>query len=147
MPSRILIDANIPIYAGGRPHPLREPSVRVLALAARHRETFLTDAEVLQELLHRYIALRQWAAGRERFREFAAIMEGRIEPMTASDTAAAAELADRYARLSARDLIHAAVMQRLGVTRIVTADSAFDRIEAIERLDPAQVDSWEHTLA
>ena len=60
----VFLDANVPIYAAGREHPLKAPCVRVLELAAERPYDFVTDAEVLQELLHRYLAQRLWPAGR-----------------------------------------------------------------------------------
>jgi predicted nucleic acid-binding protein len=44
--------------------------------------------------------------------------------------------------LSARDLLHAAVMQRVGTERIVSADRRFDVIAWLQRLDPATVATW-----
>ena len=145
--SRILIDTNIPVYAAGRPHALRAPARFVLELAARKSSAFFTDAEVLQELLHRYLALRMWDRFRSRFDAFAALMSGRVEPVLADDVQGAGALADRYQRLSARDLVHIAVMQRVGSTRIVSADAGFDLVAEIERLDPAHVDEWAPTVA
>jgi hypothetical protein len=60
----------------------------------------------------------------------------------ASDVSLAATLFEQYPQLSARDLIHVAVMQRMGAKHIVSADRAFDRIEGITRLDPALVAEW-----
>ena len=54
----VFIDTNVPIYAAGRAHPLKEPCARILLLVAEHSQAFVTDAEVLQELQHRYLALR-----------------------------------------------------------------------------------------
>ena len=142
----VFLDANIQTYSAGRDHPMREPSRRILALVADNPDAFVTDAEVLQELLHRYLALRYWPAGRDSIEEFAHLMTGRIEPMFAVDVARAAQLADSYPGLSARDLVHAAVMFRVGSSRIATADTGFDLIEGIERLDPMKVDQWQGTL-
>ena len=137
------IDANIPIYAGGRDHPLREPSNMIMRFVSRDPTFFMTDAEVLQELLHRYSALRMWLdAGKRTFDRFSFIMEDRIEPMFAEDVQRGAELVDTYPRLSARDLVHLAVMERAGATAIVTADTAFDNLDGVERLDPADAASW-----
>ena len=111
-------------------------------LAAEHPASFVTDAEVLQELLHRYLALRLWAQGRAVLTEFALLMRDRVEPVYADDVGDAASLAGRYSGLSARDLLHVAVMRRLGVSRIATADRAFDRIQELQRLDPAGVETW-----
>lgn len=136
------IDANVPIYAAGRPHPLKEPCIQILLLAAENPQAFVTDAEVLQELLHRYLSLRLWPQGRKAFRRFSELMQDRIEAVRAEDVRRAAEMADAYEELGARDLLHAAVMQRLGLHQIVSADTSFDRLLGVERLDPAQVEVW-----
>jgi predicted nucleic acid-binding protein len=146
MTSRIHIDANIPIYAMGREHPLREPALQVLQLAADHSSAFFTDAEVLQEIVHRHVALKRWPAAHTYFRQFLVLMSGRIEPMYVSDVENTGFLATRYQDLSARDLVHLAVMQRVGATKIVSADSGFDAVSGIERLDPMKVDEWRDTV-
>lgn len=140
------IDANIPIYAAGRAHRLKAPCIQVLLLAADYPQAFVTDAEVLQELLHRYLSLRLWPQGREAFRRFSELMQERIEAVQAKDIQAAAALADAHQELSARDLLHVAVMRRLGLRRIISADTGFDRLPEIERLDPAQLAEWQGSV-
>ncbi len=148
---RLSLDANVPTYAAGRDHPLKEPCKEVLRLSARYPRCFFTNAEVLQEMLHRYLSLRRWPEGKHVVLDFAALMAGSVEPVTAEDAARACELADRHAakpgaRLAARDLLHAAVILRVeeSPARIVTADGDFDElaVESIERLDPADVEAW-----
>lgn len=149
-PTRIFVDTNVAIYAAGREHPLKEPSKEVLRIAAARPRDFFTDAEVLQELLHCYVALSMWPAGKDAVLGFAALMKGSIESVSAEDVDLAAGLADDYApELSARDLLHAAVILRIGTRSIVTADKGFDRLagEGIQRLDPADVESWKESLA
>jgi predicted nucleic acid-binding protein len=141
------LDANVPIYAAGRPHPLKEPSAQVLVLAAERPGAFVTDAEVLQEMLHRYLALRLWPQGRQAFCHFADLMRERVEAVLAADVEQAARLADEHPELGARDLLHTAVMQRLGVLRLVSADAGFDRLSQFERLDPIDVQTWRDTLS
>ena len=141
------IDANVPIYASGRPSPYKEACARLIIMAAERPQAFVTDVEVLQELLHRYMALRQRPLGREVIQGFANVMRGRIEPVYVDDIKRALTLADNHAELSARDLIHAAVMWRLGTDRIITADTGFDRIPGIVRLDPTDIDAWGASLA
>ena len=136
----VFIDANVPIYAAGREHRYREPCGRVLLLVAEHPQWFVTDAEVLQELVHRYVSSGRWALGREVLENFAELMHERIEPVYADDILRAGRLADELPGVSARDLVHLAVMRRLNVSRIVTADTDFDRLPEVERLDPAVVD-------
>ena len=73
-------------------------------------------------------------------------MRGRIEPVYAEDVLLAGALVDQYLELGSRDLIHVAVMRRLGLTRIISADTHFDRVDGIERLDPVRLDEWEHSI-
>lgn len=138
----IFLDANVFIYATGRPHPLKQPSGEVLLLAASHPEQFLTSAEVIQELIHRFMALHAWSTGRQTVSDALTLMGGRIEPLLAEDVALACDLVGHNPGLSARDLTHLAVMSRTGCTRIASADSSFDRVSEIQRLDPLLVDGW-----
>ncbi len=107
----------------------------------------MSDAEVVQELLHRYIALRMWDTGQHMVERFLVLMEGRLEPISALDVGEAARLATPNDGMSARDLLHVAVMQRLGVTHIVSADADYDRVGGITRLDPAQWSVWASALS
>ena len=136
------IDANILIYASGREHPQKEPCVRVLAMATERPLPFVTSSEVIQEILHRYRAQGRWALGREVIHSFAHMMHGRIEPVYAEDVLLAARLADSYQGISSRDLVHAAVMQRMGIDRIISADTGFDRLPNVTRLEPARLEEW-----
>jgi predicted nucleic acid-binding protein len=140
------LDTNIPIYAAGREHALKQACREILLLAAQHPQAFLTDAEVLQELLHRYLSLHRWDQGRQVVSDFAQLMRDRVEAVTATDVEQAALLADEGPGLSARDLLHAAVMARAGVSQIITADRGFDRLSMIERLDPEELGSWRDSL-
>jgi predicted nucleic acid-binding protein len=148
---RLFLDANIPTYAAGRDHPLKAPCKEVMRLAVRYPRSFFTGAKVLQEMLHRYLALRRWPEGKRVVLDFAALMASSIEPVTAGDVVRACDLADQYAarpgaRLAARDLLHAAVMIRAegDAAKIVSADGDFDELaaERIERHDPADIELW-----
>lgn len=141
------IDANVPIYAAGRSHPLKDPCIQVLRLVAEHPHAFVTDVEVFQELLHRYVALRLWPQGREVFKHFSDLMQDRVEAVLFEDVQRAATLADIHGELGGRDLLHAAVAQRLGVSRIISADTGFDRLQEMDRLDPAQLRTWPQLLS
>ena len=56
----VFIDANVPIYAAGREHPYKGPCTRILRLVAEQPQSFVTDSEILQELMHRYLATGRW---------------------------------------------------------------------------------------
>lgn len=143
MSRAVFIDANVPIYAVGRPHPNKEPCARILRMVIERPQAFFTDVEVLQELIHRYTSSGRWALGREALRSFTEIMYGRIEPVYVEDINFAARLVDEHPGVSARDLVHAAVMRRVGADRIISADADFDRIADVERLNPAEVGEWD----
>ena len=111
-------------------------------MAAEYPRSFVPDVEVLQELLQRYRSLGRWDLGKETLADFAELMHDRMEPVQADDIGSAGAMADSHPHASARDLVHAAVMARLGVDMIVSADSDFDSLPGVTRLDPADVDSW-----
>ncbi|MBL8213671.1 MAG: hypothetical protein JNK87_23335 [Bryobacterales bacterium] len=58
-----LTDANVLMYAAGAPHPNKAPAIAFLERVANNRIAAASDAEVLQEILHRYRALNRWAEG------------------------------------------------------------------------------------
>ena len=120
----------------------------ILVLVGQQPAAFVTDAAVLQELLHRYVALNAWTQGRSTFEDFANLKRGRIDPMIADDVEEAARLATQCPGLSARDFGHIAVMSRVGADRIITADQGFfDRVAHLRRLDPARLTTWQHVIA
>jgi predicted nucleic acid-binding protein len=61
----------------------------------------------------------------------------KVYPVQVDDARLAIDLFRRYAPsgVTARDLIHVAVMQNNGLTEIVSADRHFDQIDGITRLD------------
>ena len=143
MPPATFIDANVPIYAAGREHPYREPCIRVLAAVNENPDGFVTDAEVFQEIMHHYRRTQRWDAGQTVVESFAAMMRGRVSPVAIDYVLATGRLANEHQDLSTRDLLHLAVMRRLGVNRVVTADADFGRVPGIVRLDPADLGEWE----
>ena len=80
------------------------------------------------------------------FARFSDIMVGHISSVEPADVVRASELADSTQGLSGRDLLHAAVMQRHDVSRVISADADFDRVAGIERLDPSAVGDWRQRL-
>ncbi len=143
----VLIDASVPIYAAGGDSAYNPPCARVLTLAASQPESFVTDAGVLQEIFHRYFAAGQPGLGSRVVSSFAQVMEGHIEPVTASDVVAAASMAEGLPEVSARVLLHLAVARRLGIDRVISVDAGFDRVTELTRLDPMRVAEWESLVS
>ena len=96
--------------------------------------------------MHHYLRTERWDAGQVVVESFAAMMRDKVSPVTIEDVLAAGLLANTHRGLSSRGLLHLAVMRRLGVPRIVTADADFGRVPGIIRLDPADDGAWELAL-
>jgi len=136
--SRVFIDTNVPMYAAGVPHPLREPSQRVIRAIAVGELDAVTNAEVFQELLYRYLHIGRREKAFQIFDYFYRIMRGYILPVEDVDVLRARELAERYTVLGPRDLIHLAVMEHHQIQDIITTDKDFDGIPGIRRIPPEQ---------
>ena len=140
------VDTNIPIYAAGRDHQYKEPCARILRVIASNPAHFMTDTEVLQELMHHYLRTNRWIEGKEVFLRFETLLQGRIEPTFPEDVSLAATLADQGLLSNSRDLVHASVMRRCGTNLCISADTDFDRIPGVRRLDPSELATWQWEL-
>lgn len=129
----IFIDSNIPMYLVGAPHPNKEATRRALELAINRHERLVTSAEVLQEILHRYHALRRPDALQPAFDAVLGVVD-EVFPITESDVRACKDLLLGVTPLSARDALHVATMQSRGVHRIMSFDAGFDAVPWIERV-------------
>lgn len=128
----IFIDANIPMYLVGAAHPHKQDAARLLEQAAGAGERLVTDAEVLQEILHRYTAIDRREAIQDAFDAMSAIVDD-VFPVDLAAVDHAKSLVLAYRRLSARDAIHVATMQQHGVKRIMSFDAGFDQIPGLVR--------------
>jgi len=129
----IFIDSNIPMYLIGRAHPHKDGAQRLLEGAAIAGERLVTDAEVLQEILHRYDALRQRQWIQPAFDALLGVVS-EVLPVELADLERAKNLLLPSRRLSARDALHLAVMQRHGIAAIMSYDTGFDGLAGVRRL-------------
>ncbi|MBI4220954.1 MAG: type II toxin-antitoxin system VapC family toxin [Chloroflexi bacterium] len=127
------------MYAGGADHPLQSPARRVIRAIVAGAIDAVTDAEVFQEILYRYLHIGAAEKGYQVFDHFFQIMSGRILAIEDADVRAARELSERYRTLGARDLIHLAVMTRRGITEIITTDEGFAGVAEVHRINPASL--------
>ncbi len=134
----ILVDSNVLMYAAGAPHRHREASLALLRRIAAAKVEAVLDAEVLQEVLHRYRAIGRWQTGRDLYDRARHIFPVVI-PVTAEILDIARSLLDAHPRLVARDALHAAVCLQAGLEAICSYDRDFDRIKDLKRLEPPQV--------
>lgn len=129
----IFVDSNIPMYLVGAAHPHKADARRMVEAAISAGERLVTDAEVLQEVLHRYVAIDRRDAIQPAFDALLGIVD-EVYGITAPDVDRAKAIVLGKRRLSARDALHAAIMEREGVTRIMSFDAGFDGLPGISRL-------------
>ena len=129
----IFVDSNIPMYLVGGPHPRKADAERILEGFVAGRQRLVTDAEVLQEILHRYVAIDRREAIQPAFDVLLAVVD-EIYPVDADAVERAKSIVLGRRRLSARDSVHVAVMERHGVERILSFDAGFDGVPGVERI-------------
>lgn len=131
----ILIDTNIFMYAAGKESPQRLPCQRFLErIIEGESPVACTDTEVLQEILHRYRALKIPEVG---FRLFDAVTHLGIPILAVTDRAMAhaRKLLEDYPALSTRDGVHLGVMQEHGIEEVLTYDGGFSEVPWVKRLE------------
>ena len=129
----ILIDSNIPMYLIGSPSPQKTDSQRLLEKFVSERQRLVTDAEVFQEILHRYTLVNRRHDIQQAFDALLNVVD-EVFAIERSVIERAKQIVLGYQRLSARDAVHLAVMEQHGIERILTFDSGFDGFPGITRL-------------
>jgi predicted nucleic acid-binding protein len=129
----IFVDSNIPMYLVGAAHPHKGDARRRLEDAVAAGERLVTSAEVLREILHRYVAIGRRDAIQPAFDALLGVVD-EVLGIERKDVERARDLVLGGPGLSARDALHAAVMEREGVTRILSFDAGFDDLPGITRL-------------
>ena len=109
------IDSNVPIYLLGAAHP--------------HK----VDADVPQEILHRYTSIDRRDAIQPAFDALLGVVDD-VFAIELRDVERAKGIVLERPPLSARDSLHVAIMERYGVERILSFDTGFDGVPGISRL-------------
>jgi len=129
----ILVDSNIPMYLVGASHPHKTDAQRLLESLVSDRQRLVTDAEVLQEILHRYTAIDRRDAIQPAFDALLGIVD-EVLFIDLPATERAKQIVLGHRQLSARDAVHLSVMIQHGIQRILSFDSGFDGFPGIQRL-------------
>lgn len=93
----------------------------------------MTDAEVLQEICHRYASIGRPEAIQPAFDAILEIVD-EVLPIDRGVAEAAEDVVLRYTALSAREAIHLAAMAEHGIDRIMTFDRSLDSYPRVERV-------------
>lgn len=128
----LFVDSNIPMYLVGAEHANKHAARSALERAVADGDRLVTDAEVIQEILHRYTAINR----RDAIDPALDALLGVVDEVIAIDrelVLAAGRLAARVDGLSARDAIHVAVMRRHDIDDILTFDTGFDVVTGLRR--------------
>ncbi len=129
----IFLDANIPMYLVGADHPNKASARRLVEVAVVRQDRLVTDVEVLQEILHRYVALRRPEAIQPAFDALLGLVDETF-PVELPDVESAKQLVFGGGGVSARDALHVAVMRRHQVDTIMSFDRGFDTYPGITRI-------------
>lgn len=132
----IFVDSNIPMYLIGAAHPHKIEAEQTVEGLISRREKLVTDAEVLQEILHRYSALDRRDAIQPAFDAVLGLVD-EIFPIEPEDVQRAKTVLLSRGEISARDAIHLAVMERYRIDLILSFDRGFDGIPGVTRITSA----------
>jgi len=121
------------MYLVGAPHPHKTDAQRLLEKLVSDRQRLVTDAEVLQEILHRYVAINRRDAIQPAFDALLGVVD-EVLPVDRLAAERAKEIVLGYRQLSARDAVHLAVMELHRIERILSFDLGFDGFPGITRL-------------
>ncbi len=131
----VFIDSNIPMYLVGAAHPNKTDAQRMLERHIIDGVRLVADAEVLQEILHRYVAIQRRDAIQPAFDALTGVVD-EIFPIEAADVVRAKEIVYGTECLSSRDALHVAIMERHKVEKIMSFAKGFDGYPGVERVVP-----------
>ena len=129
----ILIDSNVPMYIVGASHANKIQAHRLLEKALLDRQRLVTDAEVFQEILHRYTAVNRREIIQPAFDALLGFVD-QVFPVDRETIEQAKQIVLAYPRFSARDAVHLAVMRQHGINQILSFDAGLDQFPGITRL-------------
>ena len=121
------------MYLIGAAHPHKAEAQLLLERLIAAGQRLVTDAEVLQEILHRYTAIDRREAIGPALQVTLDIVDAVI-PVEKAEALRAAEIVQNPALMSARDAVHIAIMERHGIRSILSFDGDFDRWPGVERM-------------
>jgi predicted nucleic acid-binding protein len=129
----IYVDSNVPMYLVGAAHPNKQRVLELVPQLLSAHEVLISSAETFQEILHRYLALRDRRHLSAAYEALEAMLV-RVAEVNKQDVDAARVLSAEHAGLSSRDCLHLAIMRRLGCKKLWSYDAGFDGVPAIDRV-------------
>ena len=121
------------MYLVGASHPHKTDAQMLLERAITTDERLVTSAEVFQEILHRYSAIRRRDAIQPAFDALRGVVDD-VLSVSFGDVERAKTILQGRPTVSARDALHLAVMESHQIERVMSFDTAFDDYPGVERL-------------
>src|SRR5688572_1022785 len=121
------------MYLVGAAHPNKDAAQRLLETCISRGERLVSDAEVFQEILHRYAAINRRDAIQPAFEALRSVVD-HVYPIEQRDVEEAGTMLLATSKLSARDALHVAIMRRNEVDRVLSFDRGFDFVPGLVRL-------------
>lgn len=133
---RFLYDTSIFVYALGGEHSYREPCREIVRRAATGELQGEASADLLQELVHQRVRRTGDRLGAAQATRNVAKLAWwhSLEP---NDVQRGIDLFETHPDVGARDAVFAALALNRGIDAILATDRAFDGIDDLERIDPA----------
>jgi predicted nucleic acid-binding protein len=121
------------MYLIGPSHPHKIDAQHILERLVSEKRRLVTDAEVFQEILHRYSSINRYHDIQLAFDALSSVVD-QVLSVDRNAIERAKQIVLSYRGLSARDAVHLAVMQQHGITQILSFDAGFDTFPGITRL-------------
>lgn len=122
------------MYLVGAAHPHKIDAQRMLERHIAAGDRLVTDAEVFQEILHRYAAIDRREAIQPAYDALMSVVDA-VLPVTQADVLLAKDiLLGAVPGGSARDVLHVAVMRSHEIEQIMTFDRGFERFPGVHRI-------------
>lgn len=129
----VFVDSNVAMYLVGAGHPNKVDAQRRLEALVSARTRLVTDAEALNEILHRYASIDRRGYIQLATDALLRVVDD-VLPVDREAVERAKQLVLQYPTLPVRVAVHAAVMQQHGIETVLTFDTAFDRVPGLTRL-------------
>ena len=121
------------MYLIGAAHAHKTDAQRLLETCIARGQRLVTSAEVLQEILHRYVAIRRRDAIQPAYDALLGVVD-EVLPITQRNLQRAKDIVLGSGKTSARDALHLAVMEQHKIDTVLSFDSGFDGHPGITRL-------------
>ena len=129
----VFIDSTVPMYLVGAAHPNKADAQRRLEALVTARTRLVTDAETLNEILHRYHQLERRGYVQYAFDALLGIVD-EVLPIGRETVDLAKQLVLQYPTLPVRAAMHVATMQQHQIDTLMSFDPGFDRVPGLNRL-------------